>query len=127
MKQASSILHRLAPFACAAALAGCSLSGSKGTLTATWSLKNINGSPAACTSGFDTMRVSAFAWNADFDAVEPGVTPIVGLFDCAAGSGTLELPLDGMIDSVTLNGKFDIEFDQTDSTGGTAIATDMQS
>ena len=122
------ILRHLAPFGCAAALVGCIGSGSStGTVTATWSLKNINGSPAACASGFDTMKVSAFAWSADFDAVEPGVEPVVGLFDCAAGSGTLEVPVDGSIGSVKLNGKFDIQFDETDSTGGTSIATDMQS
>jgi hypothetical protein len=121
MKQASI------PFACAVVLVGCTAGGGKGTLTATWSLKNIDGSPAACMSGFDTMKVSALAWDASLDSVEPGVTPVVGLFDCAAGSGTLELPLDGVIDLATLNGKFDIQFDETDSTGDTSVATDMQS
>ena len=122
------MLPLLAPFASAVALVGCTAAGGgTGTLTATWSLKNVDGSPAACASGFDTMKVSAFAWNADFDAVDPGVTPVVGLFDCAAGSGTMELPLDGTIDTTPLNGKFDIQFDETDSTGGTSVATDLQS
>lgn len=123
MKHASLLVYCLASFA----LVGCIAGGSKGTLTATWSLKNIDGSPASCISGYETMKVSAYYWNADFDAPDPGSVPFVGLFDCAAGTGTVEVPIDGAIDSATLNGKYDVRWDETDSTGETSVATDMQS
>ncbi len=109
-------------------LSGCPTSGGTGTLTATWSLKNSDGSPGACASGYDTMKISANAWDKSFEAPDPGGTPFVGLFDCAAGTGTLELPLDGTVDDTTeIYGKYDVQWSETDSTGGTTVAVDLQS
>jgi hypothetical protein len=109
------------------ALAACtSSSGSTGTLTATWSLKTVDGSAATCMAGYDTLKISAFFHNADFGSSDPGTEPVVGLFPCDAGTGTLELQIDGAIDDEPLDGMYDVQWDETDSTGGTSVATDLQ-
>jgi len=100
----------------------------QGTLTATWATKNVDGSPASCFSGYPKMKVTGLYWATEFDQPETGGTPISALFDCAAGTGTMQLPIDGPADDgVTYNGKWDITFEQTTSTGDNVIATDLQS
>ncbi|GEM_PF-5944256 len=123
MKQLLYSLGPLAPFL----VVGCTTSGGTGTLTATWSLQNVDRSPAACMSGYETMLVSAAAWDKNLEVPDPGGIPFIGMFDCAAGMGTLELPLDGTRDTTEIFGKYDIRWDETDAGGGTAVATDMQS
>ncbi|HEY1814734.1 MAG TPA: hypothetical protein VGG74_20445 [Kofleriaceae bacterium] len=98
-----------------------------GTFTAAWSVQNVDGSPATCESGFDTMKVSANPWDDNLGGPDPSATPIVGMFDCVAGSGTMQLQIDGMLGDAALNGKYDITWEETDSTGNTTVATDVQS
>lgn len=102
--------------------------GHTGTLTASWSIKNVDGTPATCFAGYPKMLVSGVPWTTEFDGPEPGAAPASGLFDCTAGSGTLQLPIDGTFGSdFHYNGKWDITFQQTDSVGQTVVATDVQS
>jgi hypothetical protein len=72
-------------------LAGCPTGDTgAGTLTATWSMLKGDGTPDACPTGaYHTMRVSAAGFVDDFPNTHE--TPTVGLFDCGAGSGTIEL------------------------------------
>jgi hypothetical protein len=107
--------------------AGSGSAAQVGTLTAKWSVQNIDGSPASCESGFETMKVSANPWDANEGGADPGATPIVGMFDCAAGSGTMQLQIDGNLGDALLNGKYDVTWEETDSTGNTTVATDVQS
>ncbi|HEY1548878.1 MAG TPA: hypothetical protein VGG28_13705 [Kofleriaceae bacterium] len=97
------------------------------TFTPAWTLQNIDGSPASCKSGYDTMTISANPWDANLGQADPGGTPIVAMFDCAAGSGAMQLQIDGMLGTAMLNGKYDITWQETDSTGATIVATDVQS
>lgn len=52
------------------------------TLSVSWSLSDISGSPVACPPGFDTLQVISDSQN--------GLPQIQDLFDCATGTGTTD-------------------------------------
>ena len=99
-----------------------------GTLTATWATKNVDGTPAACLPGYPTMKVTGVYWTKEFNNPEDSGMHTIGLFDCAAGTGTLPLQISGPVDGgLTANGKWDIRFEETDTQGETIVMTDLQS
>lgn len=100
----------------------------KATLTANWAIKNADGTPGTCFSGYPSMKLTAIYWTTEYNAPEGPDAATTKLFDCAAGSGTIELPIDA-VDGYGYhqNGKWDITLEQTDMTGGTVVATDLQS
>ncbi len=106
----------------AIALSACSSpndAGGAGTLTATWKLSNVDGSPASCNPAFGTMQITTNAF--DSDGAEDG-NPQITSFDCTAGMGVIDL---GGGDD--LSGMYGVEWAETDSTGANIFMTDAVS
>ncbi|HEV7556092.1 MAG TPA: hypothetical protein VGO00_11580, partial [Kofleriaceae bacterium] len=69
-------------------LSACNAAGGGGTLTVTWALDNLDGSPAGCQPGYDKMRITTDGF--DDGGVEEA-EPTSVIFDCAAGMGVIDL------------------------------------
>jgi hypothetical protein len=63
-------------------------------LTVNWSLKRADGSPDTCTAPYDKVKVRAVAVDR-FEAPYSMGSVFEKVFDCAAGTGTIELPTSG--------------------------------
>ncbi len=90
-----------------------------GAITASWTLSLIAGGAGTCPADTGTMKVSITAL--DPTGTEDG-SPNVGLFDCTAGSGSVDVP-HTMDDQDT--GTFHVRWDITDATGDTVTSTDL--
>jgi hypothetical protein len=101
---------------------GVGSDGNSGAITASWTLTTLahpSQSGGACPADSATMKVTITAL--DNTGTEDG-PPNIGLFDCTAGSGSVDVPhtMDGAD-----TGTFDVRWDITDSTGDTVVATDL--
>lgn len=100
-----------------------------GTIHASWSIKNIDGSPAQCPTGFTTMKVSATATDSGGAAVSLD-DPYVALFDCAAGSGDVPVVISGPLSPGNMDdslGYFQLKFEESTANGDTIAAQDLLS
>lgn len=98
-------------------LSACNAAGSGsggGTLTVTWALDNLDGSPAGCQPGYDKMRITTDGFD---DAGVEEAEPASVTFDCAAGMGVVDLS--------GADTKYAVTWEETDSTGGTVFLTDQ--
>ena len=100
-----------------------------GTLHAAWSIQNVDGTAARCPAGFTTMKVSALAIDAGGVAV--GLEdPTIGLFDCAAGTGEVDVVISGPLSPGDFNvseGFFAVTFEESTANGDTVTAQDVRS
>lgn len=105
------------------ACGGGGSSGGAGTINVAWSLKNVDGSAAACAPGYEKMKVTATGYFASSDGTDhDSSNETSALFDCAAGAGTFDVP--GMED---YDGRYDLRWEETNSTGDTVYMRDEQS
>jgi hypothetical protein len=108
------------PLAALALLAGCPNGNTgAGTLTVVWKMQNADGTPAACPAGYDKMRVSTATYDPEEGYTGAVEDAAVGIFDCAAGSGVLELP-----GGPDFPGTYQVWLENTDSTGSIVYLTD---
>ncbi len=89
-------------------------------LTVGWSIKNVNGTAVQCGSNYNRVKLHAQAYS----DVSEGKTgdPFTQLFDCSAGTGTLEVPISGDaetggFEARDINGKYDVWITQTEASG----------
>jgi hypothetical protein len=92
----------------------------KSRLTVNWSIKNVDGSLVGCGTQYTRIKVYAQAYSSESD-VKTG-DPFTKMFDCASGTGTLELPTRGDADTGGfeargINGRYDVWISQTESSG----------
>jgi hypothetical protein len=100
-----------------------------GTIHASWTIENVDGSPAQCPTGFTTMKVSATATESDGTAVSLD-DPYVALFDCAAGSGDVPVVISGPLSQGNTDvslGYFQLTFEESTANGDTIAAQDLLS
>jgi hypothetical protein len=98
---------------------GCG-SGSKATLTANWSLKKADGTSDACLTNYNKVKVVAQGYTKGLDSHSG--EPIVQVFDCQAGTGTLSLQTSGdapASNATDLSGIYDVTVTITEATGET--------
>lgn len=96
--------------------------GTKASLTVTWSIKNVEGTTVPCGTQYDKIKVHAQAYSAG-SGIKTG-DPFTKLFDCSAGTGTIELPTSGDADpgnggfsATDISGRFDAWISQTEASG----------
>lgn len=89
-------------------------------VTVGWSIKNVDGTAVQCGSNYNRVKVHAQAYS----DVSEGKTgdPFTQLFDCSAGTGTLEVPISGDAETggfraTGINGKYDVWITQTEASG----------
>jgi hypothetical protein len=92
----------------------------KARLTVNWSIKNVDGSAVSCGSQYTQVKVHAQAYQKD-SGIRTG-DPFTQLFDCGAGTGSMELPLSGDAETggfraTDINGRYDVWVSQTEPSG----------
>lgn len=104
-----------------AALTGCPAGETgAGTLTVRWKMQNIDGTPAPCPSGYDKMRVSAAGFTEEWrESLPTYEVPTVAIFNCAAGTGVIELP-----GGTDYTGIYSVWFENTDASDSIVYMTD---
>ena len=104
----------------AVVLAGCvplgPEKGGGGTLDVSWEIKNPDGSAASCQPGYPKMAITTD--NFSDNGVEAG-EPQTVVFDCAAGTGTIELP-----ETEGYGSQYKVQWTEVDETGGTEFMED---
>jgi hypothetical protein len=107
------------------ALPGCP-AAEQGSVTTTWKIQKVDGTPVGCNASFSGIVMHVMSYTKHLGGQEEELTQ---LFDCAAGSGTMTLPLSGDFDSPRgftaqdVSGKYDVWISQTDSAGEVARQT----
>lgn len=93
---------------------GCSsqcTTESQYTYAATWSFRTVQNAIQPCPNGYDTMAV--YSQGLDDNGANEG-PPIIDLFDCSAGSGTV---------SSLYEGRYRVWFENTSSSGAMKYAS----